>query len=230
VNSRAKHLLACFAITAAGAAGLNLLFASTTLGDGWRSTGAMGGFRAIAADVNWLRTYQAWRTKDEALTETLIRRTLAWDPQSDLFWINGARIMANDFPAWRMEREPAAPRAVHDGARRAGARAAISLLQEGLRQRGPRAALWCEIAAHQWHGLGDLESAASSYFLAALLPDAPWHAGRLRAEALLRLGRREEAKQWLRFYAPLLPTGDPAAQRGVVEMRLAELENEAAKQ
>jgi hypothetical protein len=78
--------------------------------------------------------------------------------------------------------------------------------------------------------LGDLQSAAESYFLAAMLPGAPWHAGRLRAEALLRLGRREEARQWLRFYVQRLPVGDPSAQRGVVEMRLAELERDAAKQ
>jgi tetratricopeptide (TPR) repeat protein len=195
-----------------------------------RQETAAGGWRAVAADVCWLRAYEAWRAQDEALAESLIRRTLGWDPRPLTFWVNGARMMAHDFPSWRAAGDPGAPAAVQAEWRRNGARAAIGLLEEGLRRRGPDAVLLCEIAGHHWHGLGDIAAAAAYYREAALLPGAPWHAGRLHAEALLRLGRRGEAREWLRTLLPYLPATDPAAQRAIVAERLAQLERELARQ
>lgn len=208
------------ALLLAGNAGLNRLMPEESAGS------ARGGVRAIAADICWLRTYEAWRGQDEARTESLIRRTLAWDPRTEFFRVNGARIMAHDFPAWRAGREPEAPAAVQAEWRARAARAAIALLEEGLHHRGDSPVLHGEIAGHYWHGLGDFAQAAEHYRRAARLPGAPWHAARLHAEALLRLGRREEAREWLRALLPTLPADDPTAQRGVVEARLAELERE----
>ena len=200
------------------------------LPDTSRMETASGGWRAVAADACWLRAHEAWRTRDEALTESLIRRTLSWDPRPPIFWINGARMIAHDFPAWRTAGDPSAPAAVQTEWRRNGARGAIALLEEGLRRRGPDAVLLCEIAGYYWHGMEDYAAAAAYYREAALLPGAPWHAGRLHAEALLRLGYRTEARDWLRKLLPQLPEDDPAAQRAIVAERLARLEHELARQ
>lgn len=208
------------ALALAGNAGLDHLRPEDAAG------AARGGGRAILADVCWLRAYEAWRGRDEVRTESLIRRTLAWDPRPEVFWVNGARIIAHDFPAWRAAREPQAPAAAPAEWRARGARAAIALLEDGLRHRGASPGLHVEIAGHYWHGLGDHAQAAEHYRRAAGLPGAPWHAARLHAEALLRLGRREEARDWLRALLPTLPADDPAAQRAVVAERLALLERE----
>ena len=191
---------------------------------------ASRGLRAVMADACWLRAYEAWREQDEALTETQIHRTLSWDPRPQVFWINGARMIAHDLPAWRVARDPTAPTALQSEWRQAGVRSAIALLEEGIRRRGPDALLLCEIAGHYWHGLEDYAAAAAYYREAALLPGAPWHAGRLHAEALLRLGLRAEARDWLRTLLPRLPPDDPAAQRAVVAERLARLERELVRQ
>lgn len=225
VNSRILHLPGLVLLALAGSAVLDRLRPA-----GHDAEAASGGWRAVAADVCWLRAYEAWRVQDEALTELLIRRTLSWDPRPQTFWVNGARMMAHDFPAWRTAGDPAAPAAVQAEWRRNGARAAIGLLEEGLRRRGPDAVLLCEIAGHHWHGLGDIAAAAAYYREAAALPGAPWHAGRLHAEALLRLGRRKEARDWLRTLLPQLPAVDPAAQRAIVAERLAQLERELSRQ
>ncbi len=220
MNSRTIYQLGLVALALAGNAGLNLLMSADA------EPAARGGARAIMADLCWLRAYEAWRGQDEEHTESLIRRTLAWDPRPEIFWINGARIIAHDFPAWRAAREPQAPAAVQTEWRARAARAAIALLEEGLHRRGDSPVLHGEIAGHYWHGLGDYAQAAEHYRRAAQLPGAPWHAARLHAEALLRLGRREEARDWLRALLPTLPADDPAAQRGVVAGRLEQLERE----
>jgi tetratricopeptide (TPR) repeat protein len=222
MNSSGITLLGLCLAAAAGSAGLN------TLADAARSDTAprRGGLRAVAADMNWLRAYEAWRAKDEERTLVLIRRSIAWDPRADFFRINAARIIAHDFPAWRTESEPGAPSALREKWRREGARAAVDLLEQGNRAVGDRAFLHSEIAGYHWHALGDLEKAAGHYRQAALLPGAPWHAGRLHAEALLRLGRREEARDWLRRWLRALPANEPAAQRAIVAERLARLERE----
>src|SRR4051812_38609326 len=67
------------------------------------SVGVLGGFRALAADLVWLRAYVAWERHDAAATEALIKLTTTLDVRCLRFWISGARIMAYEIPNWRVE-------------------------------------------------------------------------------------------------------------------------------
>lgn len=175
--------------------GASLVVGQAAAGQGV-ALAVLGGLRTLAADLLWLRANLAWEDRQSAETEALLRATVAVDPRPDFFWVNGARMQAYDFPRWRQEAEPDAPKAWGERITRDQAGRALAFLSEGL-QTGPRAALYLEMAQiHQW-ALGDLESAARCYKSAARCADAPPHAGRLHAELLVRLGRRAEARSWL---------------------------------
>src|ERR1022692_4184056 len=62
----------------------------------------LGGFRAAVADVLWLKASQLAEERDLPATEEMLRLVSAIDSRSLYFWINGARIMAYDMPAWRV--------------------------------------------------------------------------------------------------------------------------------
>lgn len=182
----------------------------------------LGGYRAVAADALWLRTNLAWEARDAVATEALIRATVAADDRAEYFRINGARIIAFDLPAWRIGSE--LPAAVAAAIRREHAERAIAFLQAGNMRQGPRAAYWIEMGRIADQALHDRRRAADYYGRAAALADAPYFAGRLRAELLIAEGRLQEARDWLRHWLPRLPRDDPAAQVERVAARLAELE------
>ncbi|MBI3885330.1 MAG: hypothetical protein HY302_06325, partial [Opitutae bacterium] len=98
----------------------------------------------------------------------------------------------------------------------------------GLAARGPTAALQVEGATIHWRQRHDLVAAADAFLRAAELPGAPFYAGRIYAELLVALGRKREARDWLRAWLPRLPADQPAARVGVVAARLAELDRELA--
>lgn len=182
----------------------------------------LGGYRALAADVLWLRAYGAWRERDAGATEAWLRAAVAADGRSRHYRINGARMLAYDFPAWTDG--PDVPQAVRDQARRRHAERAMALLEEGLTGVGAEADYLVELARIAHQQLGDLDRAAEYYRRAAVSPGAPYFAGRLHAELLVRAGRVREARDWLRAWEPTLPAEEPSAARAVVAARLAELE------
>jgi hypothetical protein len=184
-----------------------------------------GGLRSVAADGFWLRANLAWERRDRETTRALLELTVAADERPAYFWLNGARMIAYDFPTWLPADIPAFVRrkTVHAEAGRA-----VAFLEKGLRWRGPDAELLIEMAnIHLWQR-ADLESAARCYRLAAEQPGAPYYAARIHAELLQRLGRRHEALAWLQDLLPKLPADDPAAQREVVQARINNLERELA--
>src|SRR5688500_3946230 len=63
----------------------------------------LGGFRALVADALWIRMYVLWERRDLPGTQTLIQLVTAIDPRPVYFWKNGARIVANDLAAWRID-------------------------------------------------------------------------------------------------------------------------------
>ena len=65
--------------------------------------GLLGGFRAIVADFTWIRLHAIWEQRDLPATETMLRLVSAIDPRPLYFWLNGARIIAFDMTAWRIE-------------------------------------------------------------------------------------------------------------------------------
>jgi tetratricopeptide (TPR) repeat protein len=185
----------------------------------------LGGMRSVLAGGFWLRTNLAWERRDAAETLALLHLTVAADERPLYFWLNGARMIAYDFPAWRSENAPAAVRQRNTAVQ---AQAAIAFLEQGLRAHGPAAELTIEMANIRLRSLGDREGAARLFRQAAVQPGAPYYAARIHAELLRELGRSAEALAWLKQILPGLPADDPAAQRAVVLERIKGLEQEAA--
>ena len=186
------------------------------------SLAALGGWRAVAAGGAWLRANLAWERRDAAATRALLELAVTADSRTLHFWLNAARMMAYDFPAWRAD---GAPRAVREAAVIEEAERALEFLERGLSRHPARAEIYLEMANIRLRALGDREGAAELFRLAAEQPGAPYHAARIHAELLRELGRPAEALAILREILPGLPADDPAARREVVEQRIKELES-----
>jgi hypothetical protein len=141
-------------------------------------TRVAGGYGSLAADWFWLETNLAWERRDAAETRRLLNRTVSVDPRSVYFWLNGARMLAYDLPAWRQRDEPDAPTALQQRWRLAGADEAIGFLERGLEWHGGTAALYLELGHISRHGRRDRRRAADYYRRAAACPDAPADAAR----------------------------------------------------
>ena len=193
------------------------------------SFGVLGGFRAIAADLVWLRAYVAWEKRDAPATESLLQLATALDGRSLSFWLNGARMMAYDIPAWQIDDaggggvvSPAEQKRIVEKQ----ARRALSFLELAMTCHPTSAALWIERANIELNRLSDPTSAAESYRRASEQPGAPYYPARLHAELLRRLGRKAEALAWLVQLYPRLPKQVEAAAAGLVLARIRILEAE----
>lgn len=189
----------------------------------------LGGFRALIADAAWIRLYVSWEQRDLPATDSLIRLVPAIDPRPVYFWLNGARIMAYDFAAWRIEAAGGYDRLSRDQQDRIvreQAGNALRHLAAAVKIHPARADLWIERANIELNRLHELDAAAESYRHAAELPDAPYYAARLHAEILRRQGRNLEALAWLIRLHPTLPKDSEAAAAGVVLSRIRELERQ----
>ena len=191
------------------------------------SLAALGGFRALVADMLWLKAYAAWLTRDPASTQTLIRLVTTIDDRPLCFWLNGARIMAYDVAAWRLESargDAGAPAEVRRRIVEEQAQAALDYLEEGRRHHPESAALCVEMANLHLNCRADIAAAAAWYRVAAESPDAPYFAARIHAALLVRLGRSREAHAWLCRLHPTLPSGDERAMAPLVLGRIRDLE------
>lgn len=185
---------------------------------GW---GMFSGMRAATAGGLWLRTNLAWERKDASATSAWLRLAVAADGQTTYFRINGARMLAYDFPAWRID--AAMPGAVQNRIRRESAESALEFLMADS-NFADAADLLIEGAVIRLRVLGDREGAADFFRRAALCRDAPAYAARIHADLLCDLGREEEALQWLRDILPGLSPDDVAARRSIVIERIMALE------
>jgi hypothetical protein len=204
---------------------------STTAAAGQGLTLALlGGFRALVADAAWLQMYTRWERRDLPGCETLLRLVGSLDPRPLYFWLNGARIMAYDFTAWRIVAAggyESVAAAEQERVGREQAHLALRHLDAAMQFHPASADLWIERANVQLR-VGDLAAAADSYRRAWEQPNAPFYAARLHAEMLRRLGRKREALAWLVQLHPQLPPDVPAAAADVVRARIDELERELA--
>lgn len=183
----------------------------------------LGGLRSVVAGGFWLRASLAWERRDALAMDALLELTVAADERPAYFWLNGARMLAYDVPAWL---PAAAPAVVRQQVSEAQARRALAFLTKGLRWHGADAGLYVEQANIHLRRRGDLETAARCYRLAAEQPGAPYYTARIHAEMLIELGRPQEALAWLRQILPALPANDPAARHDVVRARIRVLERE----
>jgi hypothetical protein len=193
------------------------------------SFGVLGGFRAVAADLAWLRAYVAWEKRDAPATESLLQLATVLDGRPLYFWLNGARMTAYDIPAWQIDEaggcgvvSPAEQKRIVEKQ----ARRALSSLEVAMTYHPTSAALWIERANIELNRLDDPESAAESYRRASEQPGAPYYPARLHAELLRRLGHKAEALVWLVKLYPRLPKEVEAAAAGLVLTRIRSLETE----
>ena len=199
---------------------------NAVLGQG-TSMAVLGGFRALVADLLWLKAYLAWSACDLPATETMIRVVTTVDGRPLCFWLNGARIMAYDMTQWRLRaagRGGAVPAALRRRIIDEQAGMALRLLEDARGQHPESAAVCVEMANIHLNSRADPAVAACWYRQAAALPDAPYYAARIHAELLKRLGRPWEAYAWLRQLHPTLPPGEETAGAPVVLGRIRDLE------
>lgn len=195
-------------------------------GAGW---GLLGGYRSLAADVLWVQLHATWERRDWRRTDALVRTVTAADPRPVYFWQNGARMIAYDFAAWRIEAAGGYAAVSHEMQQqvvREQARDALRYLDAALALHRDTAELWVERANIEYGRLRDFAAAAESYRRAAETQNAPAYAARLHGEMLRRLGRKAEALAWLTRLHPTLPVDDEAAAADLVLARIRELERE----
>jgi hypothetical protein len=189
----------------------------------------LGGFRALVADAAWIQMYARWEQRDLPATETLARLVTTIDPRPVYFWLNGARVIAYDFTAWRIEAAggyEVVPEAVQRRISHEQARVALRHLENAREYHPESIDLWIERANIELNRIADLAAAAESYRRAWELPRAPYYVARLHAEVLRRAGRKAEALAWLARLHPTLPAGEESAAADVVLGRIRDLERE----
>jgi hypothetical protein len=189
----------------------------------------LGGFRALVADVMWVRMYALWEKHDMPGVQSLLQVVTAIDPRPVYFWVNGARIIANDFAVWRLDMAggyESAGASAEQRINREQGTIAVGHLDAAMEFHPTNPDLWIERANIELNRLRDLAAAAESYRRAWEMPRAPYYAARLHAELLRRQGRTTEALAWLVKLHPSLPAGDEGAARDVVLDRIRELERE----
>ena len=194
------------------------------------TVGLLGGFRAIVADLFWIRTNSVWEKNDIPATQTSIKLVTAIDPRPLYFWLNGSRMIAYDMPNWRIDKAggwDAVPEAVRRRFDEEQSAIAIKYLEGALGFHPNEPLLTLEIGNIHANRLKDIETAARYYLEASKQPDAPYYAARIYAEWLFRrLERPAEAYEFLKKLYPTLPKDDDMAQAPVVLGRIRELEDE----
>ncbi len=193
------------------------------------TVGLLGGFRAIVADLFWIRTNSVWEKNDIPGTQTSIKLVTAIDPRPLYFWLNGSRMVAYDMPNWRIdkaggwEKVPESVRRRYDEEQSA---IAIKYLEGGLGFHPNEPLLILEIGNIHLNRLKDVETASRFYLEASKQPTAPYYAARIYAELLRKLDRLPAAYEFLKKLYPTLPKNDDMAQAPVVLGRIRELEEE----
>jgi len=193
------------------------------------TVGLLGGFRAIVADLFWIRTNSVWEKNDIPATQTSIKLVTAIDPRPLYFWLNGSRMIAYDMPNWRIDKAGGwekVPEAVKRRYDEEQSSIAIKYLEGGLGFHPKEPLLILEIANIHLNRLKDVETAAGYYLEASKQPAAPYYAARIYAELLRKLDRLPQAYAFLKELYPTLPKNDDMAQASVVLGRIRELEDE----
>lgn len=193
------------------------------------TVGLLGGFRAIVADLFWIRTNAIWEDYDLPGTQTSIKLVTAIDPRPLYFWLNGSRMIAYDMPNWRIDQSggyDVVPEAVKRRFDEEQSAVAVDYLDTALDFHPEHPLLVLEIGNIHLNRLKDVETASRYYLRASQHPEAPYYAARIYAELLRRLDRRPEAYEFLKKLHPTLPPDDIMAQANVVLDRIRELEAE----
>lgn len=193
------------------------------------TVGLLGGFRAIVADLFWIRTNSVWETNDLPGTQASIMLVTALDPRPLVFWQNGSRMIAYDMPNWRIDAAGGydkVPEAVKRRFEEEQSAVAVKYLNTARDFHPEEPLIVIEIANVYLNRLKDVETAAKYYLEATKMPGVPYYAPRIYAELLRRLERNAEAYAFLKQLYLTLPKDDPMAMAPTVLERIRELEGE----
>jgi len=211
---------------------LDLASLEGALGQGI-TVGLLGGFRALVANFMWLRVNAVWERDDLPGTQTLIQFTTTIDPRPLFFWLNGSRMIGYDMPVWRIrvhERRLGSwedvPDTIIHRIEAEQATVAINYLERSLGFHPDHPLIYVEIANLYLRKMRDVETAAAFYRRAAEQPTAPAYAARIHAELLRRIGRDQEAYEWLTEVYTRLDPHSPMHRSDVVLQRIQDLEED----
>lgn len=206
---------------------LNLREVEGALGQGL-VIGLIGGFRAIIADMLFIRTNVYWEAKDRPNTEALLNLVTAVDPRPMFFWLNGSRMMAYDMPAWEAQKMGGyenLPPAVEQNLKARYAKLGLDFMDKAAKFHPDDYRVPLEKAQIYHNRMEDYGNSAQYYKEVLSKPNAPHFAERIYAEMLKKDNRPEEAYFYLRGLYPTLPD-NPMASRPVVLERIRELEDQ----
>lgn len=180
-----------------------------------------GGFRALAADLKWIAAYQAWQNRDESG----LRRELDWvvqlNPQTELFWLDGARMLGFDVAAWRRSTTPDPE--THALINREQLDQAVQFLGRAEEFHPRRSNFLIEEAILHLRLTGDLRSAEQALARAQACDDAPYFVPLIRAELLVKRGENKSALKILETELLRLGPEDPVTMGAVIRSRIKEL-------
>lgn len=193
------------------------------------SVAILGGYRSVAANLVWLAKNENWEQRDFGGTLAKIALATSIDPRPEMFWLNGSRIIANDMPAWEVGdhntdilfQSPEGRAIVRDFGKRA-----LAFLEGSRPYHARNSDILLEEGMIYWRKLEDLEAASQRILEATLGENPPYHAFRLYGEILTRMGRKEEALQFLERHYLSLPDNSYDAMKVVVADRIRALREE----
>ncbi|MDQ8205413.1 hypothetical protein [Pelagicoccus sp. SDUM812003] len=198
---------------------------SAGLGEGV-SIAALGGYSVIAANMVWVSMYSDWQYRR---TEDVLRKlelAVALNPHSEFFWIDGARILANDMPVWEVGDDFAESLFETEqgiAIRRRYARKALAFLEKAPRHIAQTPQYWVEKGTIYWRKLDDLDAAIMSFAEAVDTEGVPYFVCRVYAELLVKDGQIAEAYRYLSDHYDSLPDDELSAMKPVVRQRLLQL-------
>ncbi|WP_309400167.1 tetratricopeptide repeat protein [Cerasicoccus maritimus] len=205
---------------------LNLQDVESALGQGI-VIGLLGGFRTLLADFVYLRANYYWEKYDRPNTEALLGLTSSIDPRPMYFWLNGARMIAYDIPVWRIREKGAwedVPEFYRKEIYREQVDRAMKMLDRAEKFHPDDMRLPLEKARIYYDKVNDYEKAAENYKRAIDLPNAPYYAHRIYANALDKAGHPREAYNFLKNRWFTMDHTNRGAMPEVVLERIRELE------
>gem|GEM_PF-1650629 len=161
---------------------------------------AFSGLRRVAAGWSWVQARRAWEREDVREFRQALFAAVSLRPEHRGYWIDGARMLAFDVPQWRGG-------GVRE--RRRGVEEAVRLLERAEDAHPQASEIPLEVGWLLGWELGDFEGAQRALERATRLAPRIGPAARLRARALERLGRPEEARAWLAEIESVPPQSVP---------------------
>lgn len=188
------------------------------------SRSALDGIKKLAGGLAWVGVYGDWRRRDVGSMMRGMEWTVRLDPDTMVYWLDSARIIAYDVKTWREDRgseeEPSSVK--YEQLHRA-----IAWLDQGRAIHPREVQLPIEQAVMWWSVARDAERAEKAWAAAQACKNVPHFVARVRAEMLVELGRSQEALAVLEAELPRLAADDPSAMKAVVRQRIAELSGQA---